>query len=294
MDKLFYNEASAAKLGWDPSWFIVDHKVFDNKLLKAIREFQRAYGLKADGMCGPGTFRILKTAREALGTHAKYNLKKTSEAIYYRGQPISINWDKVATHLDDEGLKLSGGRSSYSGKKRNIKFFVNHWDVCLSSESCVRVLNKRNISVHFCIDNDGTIYQLMDMNDAAWHAGSKAWNHASIGVEIANAYYPKYQNWYKKNGYGERPIISGQELHGRKMSDFLGFYPVQLEALKALWQACSEGLSIPLVAPKTKWGVDPECKSNKFKGFCSHYHLTNRKIDCAGLDIEMLLNSINK
>ena len=36
----------------------------------------------------------------------------------------------------------------------------------------------------------------MDMNDAAWHAGGKAWNHSSIGVEIANAYYPKYQNWY--------------------------------------------------------------------------------------------------
>ncbi len=293
MDKNFYNEASASKLGWHASWFIPEHRTYDNTLLRAIREFQRAHGLKADGMCGPATFRRVNSEREALADHKKYNLRKSSEFIYYRGQPIPIKWDKVATHLDDDGLKLSGGRSSYAGKKRNIKFFVNHWDVCLSSESCVKVLNKRNISVHFCIDNDGTIYQLMDMNDAAWHAGGKSWNHASIGVEIANAYYPKYQNWYVRNGYGERPIISGQKIHGKNMRDFTGFYPVQLEALKSLWSACSEGLGIPLKAPETKWAVDPECKKNKFRGFCSHYHLTNRKIDCAGLDIEKLISEIS-
>tara|TARA_A100001515_G_scaffold145052_1_gene151597 strand:- start:3011 stop:3898 length:888 start_codon:yes stop_codon:yes gene_type:complete len=292
MDKLFYNESSAAKLGWYPSWFIPGHEDFDDALLKAIRQFQRAHSLKADGLCGPGTFRRLQTERDALSDHVKRQLKNSSEAIYYRGQPIPIRWDKVATHVDDDGLNLTGGRSKYSDK-RDINFFVNHWDVCLTSTSCVKVLNKRNISVHFCIDNDGTIYQLMDMNDAAWHAGGKSWNHSSVGVEIANAYYPKYQKWYKNNGYGERPLLENEKLHGRKMEPFLGFYPVQIEALKALWEACHEGLGIPYNAPDTKWGVDSACKSNKFKGFCSHYHLTNRKIDCAGLDIEQLLKEID-
>jgi len=292
MDKLFYNEASAAKLGWEPSWFIPRHKLYDDVLLKAIRAFQRSHGLKADGLCGPGTYRRLQTQRELMTDHQRYTLKKASDVIYYRGQPMPIQWHKVATYLDDDGLKLTGGRSSYSGKKRNIKMFVNHWDVCLSSESCVKVLNKRNISVHFCIDNDGTIYQLMDMNDAAWHAGGKSWNHASIGVEISNAYYPKYQDWYKRNGYGERPLLENERIHGNKMKPFLGFYQVQLSALKALWKACHDGLGIPFQAPNTKWGVDDDCKRNKFRGFCSHYHLTNRKIDCAGLDIERLLNEV--
>jgi hypothetical protein len=292
VDKLFYNEASAAKLGWDASWFIPGHANYDHVLLKAIREFQRAHGLTADGLCGPGTFRRLRTARDVLSEHKKYSLRKSSECIYYRGQPIPIEWDKVVTHLDDDCLKLTGGRSSYSGKKRNIKMFVNHWDVCLSSESCVRVLNKRNISVHFCLDNDGTIHQLMDMNDAGWHAGGRNWNHSSVGVEISNSYYPKYQSWYVGHGYGHRPIIENQKLHGNSMEPFMGFYPVQIEALKALWLACSEGLGIPLKAPETKWAVDSSCKANRFKGFCSHYHLTNRKIDCAGLDIEKLLEEI--
>ena len=54
MDKNFYNEASAAKLGWDPSWF--GEKYFDDKLSRAIKIFQRAIGLVADGLCGPATF----------------------------------------------------------------------------------------------------------------------------------------------------------------------------------------------------------------------------------------------
>ena len=294
MDKLFYNEASASKLGWDASWFIPGHTAYDDKLLKAIREFQRAHGLTADGLCGPTTYRRLYTARQEMCRHDRYELANSSEFIYCRGQPIPIKWDKVATHLDSDGLKLSGGRSSYTGKHRDIKFFVNHWDVCLSSESCVKVLNRRNISVHFCIDNDGTIYQLMDLNDAGWHAGGSKWNHSSIGVEIANAYYPKYQNWYERNGYGKRPLIEGQKIHGKSMKPFMDFYPIQKEALKALWLACHEGLGIPLEAPKTKWAVDPDCKANKFRGFCSHYHLTRGKIDCAGLDIEALLEEVKK
>ena len=59
--------------------------------------------------------------------------------------------------------------------------------------------------VHFAIDNDGTIYQFMDCNHIAWHAGSSKWNNNSVGVEIANAYYPKHQGWYKSKGFGERP-----------------------------------------------------------------------------------------
>jgi hypothetical protein len=151
--------------------------------------------------------------------------------------------------------------------------------------------------VHFCIDNDGTIYQLLDTNHAAWHAGSKKHNHSSIGVEISNAYSLKYQSWYKKNGFGERPVISGETVHGSSMKDFTGFYNVQLEALKALWQAVHEGIGVPLKCPTDKQGktlkaVSTSVASNRFKGFVSHYHITRRKIDCAGLDIQSMLDSM--
>ena len=158
------------------------------------------------------------------------------------------------------------------------------------------VIAKRGISIHFGIDNDGTIYQLLDTQHAAWQAGGRKWNHESIGVEVANAFYPKYQSWYERKGFGSRPVNSAGSVkcHGRGLEEHLGFYDVQVDALKALWKALHKGLGIPLQCPTDSSGelittVDKECERSKFSGFINHYNLTKRKIDCAGLDLVTLL-----
>ena len=290
-DKIFYNQASSSKLGWTVKDFGCED--FDDDLIKAIKKFQKENNLKADGLCGPGTYRRLIAKKESEDkAHKRFHCPDSdNNFIICNNQEIKIEWPRVLTHRDVGGFKLSEGFRRHSGK-RDVKYFVNHWDVCLNSETCVKVLRKRGISVHFCIDNDGTIYQLMDANDIAWHAGGSKWNADSIGVEISNAYYPKYQNWYKKNGYGERPIWSGKEVHGSKQPDFLGFYDVQLDALKALWKSIHVAYDIPLASPVNKKTVDPFVTKGKFKGFINHYHLKKSKIDCAGLDIDLLLNDI--
>ena len=291
MDKNFYNSSSSSKLGWNPEDFGCND--FDDELVKAIKKFQKSVGIKADGLCGPGTYRRLVSKKESeTEAHKRYHAPESDENyIICNGIQIPIGWDKVLTYKDKGGMRLTSGYRRQTSK-RDVKYFVNHWDVCLSSESCVKVLRKRGISVHFCIDNDGTIYQLMDTNHIAYHAGSSKWNAASIGVEITNAYYPKYQNWYKKNGYGERPIWSGKKVHGGKLGDFLGFYDVQLEALKALWSAINKGHNVPLIGPKVADTVDPESVKCKFRGIINHYNLKKSKIDCAGLDIHQLLQDI--
>ena len=286
-----YNQSQAEKYGWDPSWFGCED--FNEELLDSIKEFQRKHGLVPDGMCGPGTFRRLWTEREEEQELHRIEILEENDKKYivYNTEHFEIFWPKVVLWNQENGQEASKGHfSSYAGERpRKPRFFVNHWDVCLSSSSCFRVLEKRGISIHFGIDNDGTIYQWLDMQHAAWHAGGKTWNHASLGVEIANAYYPKYQKWYVKHGFGKRPIISGQVIHGKPMEDYTGFYPAQLDALAALWEAVSFACDIPLELPKTKNAVDQECSDGYFKGFCNHYHLTRRKIDCAGLGDEIIL-----
>ena len=63
IDKNFYNESSAKNLGWDPSWF--GQKYFDEQLVRAIKKWQKANGITADGLCGPMTYRRVWTARQA-------------------------------------------------------------------------------------------------------------------------------------------------------------------------------------------------------------------------------------
>ena len=51
---------------------------------------------------------------------------------------------------------------------------------------------KRKVSAHYCVDEDGTIYRLVDESKRAWHAGKSRWrgvtdvNSASVGIEIVN------------------------------------------------------------------------------------------------------------
>ena len=165
--------------------------------------------------------------------------------------------------------------------------FINHWSVSLSSRSTAHILAKRSLSIHFSIDNDSTIYQLLDCQDIAYHAGNH--NAVSVGVELENAYALKYQQWYQRRGFGERPVWEGIECHGKKLKPFLGFYAGQLRALAALWEAVSRACSIPLAIPKTLGTVDPECQAKTFEGFACHYNLTERKIDPIGIPMGLVL-----
>src|SRR4051795_10432236 len=48
------------------------------------------------------------------------------------------------------------------------------------------------VSAHYCVDEDGAIYRLVDEQNRAWHAGKSRWrgmtdiNSASVGIEIVN------------------------------------------------------------------------------------------------------------
>lgn len=295
MDKYFYNEASAAKLGWEPSWFKCVR--FNDDLIEAIEKYQKSKGLTADGLCGPGTYRRIYTDRQELIATFKPSSKDNKDSyIVYNAEYFDIQWPKVNLWFEGTGLKMRKGFKRIF-EKRDPSFFVCHWDVCLSSKSCFNVLENRGLSVHFLIDNDGTIYQTMDINDVAYHAGSRTWNNKSIGVEISNAYYPKHQGWYEKNVGEKRPLITDAVVHGEKLDPFTGFYPQQTEALKALMKAVHKATGIPLQTPldrskSTNTTVSKKAASGRFEGFVNHYHLTNRKIDCAGLDLKKLLKEI--
>ena len=98
-----YNKNQSKRFGWKPDWFIPGHKDFDTTLTAAIRDFQSARGLSADGMCGPGTYRVISAEREAMEDATSLGwITNDSDVLWWGGQPIKIDWpaDKVHTFRD--------------------------------------------------------------------------------------------------------------------------------------------------------------------------------------------------
>jgi len=280
--KVIYNRRSAKKYGWTPAWF--GAKKFDSYLVERIIEFQKIHDLSADGLVGEVTFRRVHTNKEAFPSSDK--------RILCNGAMVPIEWDKVKISL------LKEGTYKKVKNRRTPTMAVTHWDVCLSADSCKRVLEKRGISTHFVIDNDGTIVQLADCNDIAWHAGIRKVNNVSIGIDFSNAYYTKYQSNYIKNGHGPRPVLGGSRVHGVKLKPHLGYYPAQILAYKALLKFLNNTYGLDLECPLGDDGelltaVHEPAAKGVFSGVVCHYHLTRKKIDTAGLELKKILNEIN-
>ena len=238
-------------------------------------------------------FRGFQRSKELLETAKQIDPSEAKNYIIANGLKHDIDWDKVVIYTQPEALELPSYCYKTVKSERKPTMFMAHWDVCLSSKSCYKILIKRKLSVHFLIDNDGTIYQIMDTNHIAWHAGRRKVNNTSIGVEISNAYYPKYQSLYVKNGFGERPVWDNSKVHDKVLEPHLGFYPVQEKAFAALAKCLNKVYNIPLEVPKVNnqlvKTIYKDAKEAKYKGVVNHYHITERKIDCAGFKIDKVI-----
>lgn len=76
------------------------------------------------------------------------------------------------------------------------KFIIVHY-TALDNEKSIRVLTEKRVSAHYLVNDtdDKEIYQLVDENKRAYHAGISYWrgnqnlNDTSIGIEIVNTGY---------------------------------------------------------------------------------------------------------
>ncbi len=86
-----------------------------------------------------------------------------------------------------------GPRKPVAGKPR-VSHLVMHYTGMTSCEQAVQRLSdpKHEVSAHYVIDEDGTVYNLVDERMRAWHAGVCFWhglrdlNSTSVGIEICN------------------------------------------------------------------------------------------------------------
>jgi hypothetical protein len=96
-------------------------------------------------------------------------------------------WKGLRRYSTRPALRRRGAGEipKYEDVRQLIRKFVVHHDGCRDAQMCFNVLhNERGLSCHFLIDNDGTIYQTLDLGLMGFHASAD--NVDSVGVELAN------------------------------------------------------------------------------------------------------------
>lgn len=135
------------------------------------------------------------------------------------------------------------------------------------------VLVARDLSVHFTIGYDGTIWQYADpAKVVCLHAG--AVNEFSWGCEVVNAGLPPDQ------GRGREE--ASHRVHGRMIRQ-LAFTQAQLDAWLWLCDAVQGSLALPRAVPATALGPVsdriPDAKLRAFRGVVEHYAASSQKVD---------------
>jgi N-acetylmuramoyl-L-alanine amidase len=209
--------------------------------------------------------------------------------------------------------RVRGGGWDLPTLQSNVDQFVLHFDVAGVSRTCFKILqDSRDLSIHFMLDLDGTIYQTLDLKERARHATIA--NNRSIGIEIANmGSYGKTEknplaNWYRKDADGRtiitipksagptpertphftarparRELLRG-EVQGRQLSQY-DFTPQQYRALTKLTAAlCTVFPRIACDYPREADGKLmthklPAEQLQEYHGVLGHYHIQANKVD---------------
>lgn len=217
-------------------------------------------------------------------------------------------------NLTDEQLeRVRGGGWDLPTLQSNVDQFVLHFDVAGVSRNCFKTLHDaRDLSVHFMLDLDGTIYQTLDLKERAWHATSS--NNRSVGVEIANmgAYgsptAKPLEEWYKKDDKGRTEITIPAAVgpNPERTPHFVG-HPVRRDPVEGVIQGhnlyqydytkkqykalakltatlCTIFPQIVCDYPREADGKLmthklPGADLKQYKGVLGHYHIQTDKVD---------------
>jgi N-acetylmuramoyl-L-alanine amidase len=211
----------------------------------------------------------------------------------YGPMPVPYT-QRYSTRPSLRSEKWRGGLNpSYEAVKGTIKQFVVHHDGCTSADMCFNVVqNERGLSVHFLLDNDGTIYQTIDLGLMAYHAAD--WNLYSIGVELCSRGDAlKYPTTYDRGTYGPKRDIRACKINNNTIKAF-DYTAAQYDAFSRL---CRELLklfpNLPAEYPQSSPGEQlwdtlpsPNVERERYAGYLGHYHITQQKWDPGPFDFK--------
>ncbi|HEY4241503.1 MAG TPA: N-acetylmuramoyl-L-alanine amidase [Kofleriaceae bacterium] len=232
-----------------------------------------------------------KCVMSAPGKYVPYGLPK--------GMPKYTQ--RYSTRPVLRGLKASSGGKfcRYEDIKPVIKQFVIHHDGCASADMCFNVVqNERGLSVHFLLDNDGTIYQTCDLGIMAYHACD--WNLHSIGIELCNRGDAKAEpHYYDDPRHGPKRDKVPIKINNSPMLGY-GYTKPQMDSLQGLARELRKVLpNLPMEYPQSSPGQqswdtfkDATVQRDRYAGYVGHYHITAQKWDPGPFDFKAFCSGL--
>lgn len=102
-----------------------------------------------------------------------------------------MSYEVVDHLLYKDGSPVAQVPSPNHGKNIMPRLIVIHYTGANSCQGAISWLTapQSGVSAHLVVDKDGTVYQLVPFNEAAWHAGKSEYdgqpyvNNFSVGIE---------------------------------------------------------------------------------------------------------------
>lgn len=188
-------------------------------------------------------------------------------------------------NIEVEHIWRDGSVGAYK-RVKPVRLAVWHWTGGKTSESCIRTLRCRSLSIHYTIDHDGTVREHADpakvvaqhVGRVAFARGALSINAESIGIEIAHkGFAPSFDGEpWKRSEYTAN-------VHGCA-ARLLRFTDAQLVSAQQLAEHISQRFALPLEIPINDAGhlhtqLLDEAAMRSFRGHAGHFHFDRKKTD---------------
>lgn len=172
-------------------------------------------------------------------------------------------------------------------RRKRTTAVVLHWTGGPNGgQQVYRTLRTRGLSVHLCIDADGTVHQYCDLDRLCAHAGrvddenldghQHSANVSTIGIEIVN---PANRETVTR---GVQRALVREEIHGIEQVHS-SFTQAQTDAaIDVTLAICGHygiEINVPMLGNDILPRVMGEAEWLQFRGVCGHFNLTSRKRD---------------
>ncbi|RIA85640.1 N-acetylmuramoyl-L-alanine amidase domain-containing protein [Glomus cerebriforme] len=200
-------------------------------------------------------------------------------AFFIDGKQYYVSFPVIHREYEERGYSFESPidlKENYGVRNNEgINCIVLHWDVCESVRHCFITLCQRGLSAHIMIDEDGSVYQILDLIKLANHA--KGCNHNSIGIMLQNPVIAS-----NNDNVENRNLTTSREPGNNKPYTHLDFTDEQKEmVVKVCDDLCRIFPDIPRILPpldEKKLITTVTLPREERIGILAHYNATPTRL----------------